>query len=45
MVSIEKIKQLREETDVSVTECKKALVQANGDLEKAKEILRKGVRI
>lgn len=41
MVSIEKIKQLREETDVSVTECKKALVQANGDLEKAKEILRK----
>jgi elongation factor Ts len=41
MVSINQIKQLREETDVSVTECKKALVQANGDLEKAKEILRK----
>lgn len=41
MVSIEQVKQLREETDVSVTECKKALIQANGDLEKAKEILRK----
>lgn len=41
MVSIDKVKQLREETDVSVTECKKALIQANGDLEKAKEILRK----
>ena len=41
MISINAIKQLREETDVSVTECKKALVQANGDLGKAKEILRK----
>jgi len=41
MVSIEKVKQLREETDVSVTECKKALIEAEGDLEKAKEILRK----
>lgn len=41
MVSIDEIKRLREETDVSVTECKKALVEARGDLEKAKEILRK----
>ncbi|MBZ1348480.1 MAG: elongation factor Ts [Candidatus Nealsonbacteria bacterium] len=41
MISIEQIKQLREETDVSVTECKKALEQAKGDLGKAKEILRK----
>ncbi len=41
MVSINQVKQLRDETDVSVTECKKALIQANGDLEKAKEILRK----
>jgi elongation factor Ts len=41
MVSIDQVKQLREETDVSVSECKKALIQANGDLEKAKEILRK----
>jgi len=41
MVSIDQVKQLREETDVSVSECKKALIQANGNLEKAKEILRK----
>jgi len=41
MVSIEKVKQLREETDVSVTECKKALIEAKEDIEKAKEILRK----
>ena len=40
MISIDKIKQLREETCVSVSECKKALEQAEGDLHKAKEILR-----
>ncbi|MDD4625365.1 MAG: translation elongation factor Ts [Candidatus Paceibacterota bacterium] len=40
MVTIEQIKQLREETGVSVTECKKALEEAKGDLEKAKEVLR-----
>tara|TARA_Y100000310_G_scaffold188360_2_gene188344 strand:- start:573 stop:1157 length:585 start_codon:yes stop_codon:yes gene_type:complete len=40
MVSIDQVKQLREETDVSITECKKALEQANGDFDKAKEILR-----
>ncbi|MEA3296071.1 MAG: translation elongation factor Ts [Patescibacteria group bacterium] len=41
MISIQLIKQLREETDVSITECQKALEQTNGDIEKAKEILRK----
>lgn len=41
MPNIEKIKQLREETNVSVTECKKALIEAKDDIEKAKEILRK----
>ena len=40
MVSIDEIKQLRQETGVSVTECKKALEQARGDTAKAKEILR-----
>ncbi len=40
MISIDQIKQLREETGVSPTECKKALKQTNGDIEKAKEILR-----
>jgi len=41
MISIDKIKQLREETLVSVSECKKALEEAKGDIEKAKEILKK----
>jgi len=40
MVTIEQIKQLREETDVSLAECKKALNESNGDFKKAKEILR-----
>ncbi len=35
------IKQLREETAVSITECKKALEESGGDIEKAKEFLRK----
>lgn len=38
-VDIEKLKQLREETGVSFALCKKALVEANNDLEKAREIL------
>lgn len=41
MVSIDQVKQLREETDVSVLECKKALEQANGDFDKAKQVLKK----
>ena len=41
MSSIDQIKQLREETGVSVTECKKVLDEAKGDIEKAKELLRK----
>ena len=40
MVSIEQIKQLREETGVCVSEVKKALEEAKGDIEKAKELLR-----
>ena len=40
MVTIDQIKQLREETGVSPTEIKKALEQSQGDIEKAKEILR-----
>ena len=38
---IEKIKKLREETGISITECQKALIQTKGDIQKAKEILRK----
>lgn len=41
MITIDKIKQLRKETGVSVIECKKALDEARGDIEKAKTILRK----
>ncbi len=40
MISIDQIKQLREETGVSPTEIKKALQEAKGDTEKAKELLR-----
>jgi len=37
----EKIKKLRKETEISIAECKKALEEAKGDLEMAKEILKK----
>jgi elongation factor Ts len=40
VVTIEQIKQLREETGVSPTEIKKALEESKGDVEKAKELLR-----
>jgi elongation factor Ts len=39
-INLEKIKKLREETEISIKECKDALIEAEGDLEKAKEILR-----
>lgn len=41
MVDIDKIKKIRELTGISVSECRKALETTNGDIEKAKEILRK----
>jgi len=41
MVTINQIRQLREETEVSISECKKALEEAGGDIEKAKKLLRK----
>src|ERR1035437_8435592 len=40
MVTIDQIKQLREETGVSVSEVKKALDEAKGDAAKAKDLLR-----
>jgi elongation factor Ts len=40
MISIEQIKQLRDETELSISEVKKALEEANGDIQKAKEILK-----
>lgn len=41
MITTEQIKELRDATGVSVMQCKKALEEAGGDLEKAKIILRK----
>ncbi|HUD04700.1 MAG TPA: translation elongation factor Ts [Patescibacteria group bacterium] len=41
MVDIKLIKQLREETQVSIADCTKALEEAKGDYEKAIEILKK----
>lgn len=40
MISIDQIKQLREETGVSLSEVKKALEEAKGDSAKAKDLLR-----
>ncbi|MFA6601341.1 MAG: elongation factor Ts [Candidatus Paceibacterota bacterium] len=40
-ITTETIKELREQTGVSIMQCKKALEEANGDLEKAVVILRK----
>lgn len=43
---LDKIKELREKTDVSVMVCQKALEEAGGDMEKAMQILRKeGVKV
>lgn len=39
MVTSEHIKQLREETGVSIAECKKVLEAAGGDMQKARELL------
>lgn len=45
-ISSEKIKDLREKTNISVMACKKALEEAEGDMNKAVEILRKeGIRV
>lgn len=41
MVTTEQIKELREKTGISVMQCKKALDDADGDMEKAIDLLRK----
>lgn len=41
MLDKDQLKRLRQETGVSFAECKKALDQTRGDLERAKEILKK----
>jgi elongation factor Ts len=40
-ITTEDIKSLRDETGVSIMQCKKALEEAGGDMEKARMILRK----
>lgn len=46
MITSDKIKELREKTDISVMACRNALEEAGGDMEKALEILKKeGVKI
>ena len=40
-MNIEQVKTLREQSGVSVQECQKALKEAGGDIEKAREILKK----
>ena len=40
-ITMEMIKELREKTQVGMMECKKALIDADGNIEKAIEILRK----
>ncbi len=41
MITTEQIKELRDSTGISVMQCKKALEEAGGDMEKARVILRK----
>lgn len=41
MSNLEQLKQLREETGVPMGDCQKALSEAKGDIEKAKDILKK----
>lgn len=41
MASLEEVKKLREKTGVGFTDCKEALEESKGDIEKAIEILRK----
>ena len=40
MVTAKSVKELREKTGAGMMDCKKALTEANGDMEKAVEILR-----
>jgi len=40
-ITAEVVRQLREETGAGMMDCKSALVEANGDMEKARDVLRK----
>ena len=46
MISTEQIKELRERTGISISQCKKALEEAGGDMTKTLELLRaKGTEV
>ncbi len=45
MPTIEKIKILREKTGAGMMDCKKALVQTNGDVDKAVDFLREKLTV
>jgi len=40
-ISVDLVKQLRDMTLASLKDCKDCLVEANGDIEQAKELLKK----
>jgi len=40
MVSIDQIKELREQTGISISECRKALAESDGDIDKARTLLK-----
>lgn len=40
MITTEQIKQLRDETSISISKCREALEQSEGDMDKARAILR-----
>ena len=44
MINIDQVKELRQQTGVPISECKTALEEANGNNEKAKEILKTALR-
>ena len=39
-ISAQEVKELRDRSGVGMMDCKKALIEANGDLDKAFEVLR-----
>jgi elongation factor Ts len=40
-ITVDEIKKLREQTGAGIADCRQALEEANGDMEKAKEVLKK----
>ncbi len=43
-VSLDQIKQLREKTQVSISDCRNALIDANGDMKKAEGLLKEKMK-